>query len=250
MRTLSFDHTSAFVKNGISSLHESRLKSLQSQTLSQLLAMDSYLLRTERIFGVGELINRLLDVSLSQAEDKIYSDFLKDLVLFVVSQTFDGRESTTSGVDIEFEKKGALYIVSVMSGTKWRNSSQQNKLADDLRNAVIRLKQSQHGKNVQPVLGICYGKPRTNYLRGYLQVVGRDFWYLISENENLYTDIVEPIGYRTREHNETFDNEKSRVENKFTREFIEKFCTNDGSIDWVRLVEFNSGNYDLDKILS
>jgi len=115
---------------------------------------------------------------------------------------------------------------------------------------VIRVKQSKHGKNVQPVLGICYGKTRSNYLRGYLKVVGQNFWYLISENKNLYTEIIEPIGYRAKEHNQAFDIEKARVENKFTREFIDKFCDKDGAIDWAKLVEFNSGNYDLDKFFS
>jgi len=111
-------------------------------------------------------------------------------------------------VDLEFENKGISYIVSVKSGPNWGNSSQQSKLAEDLQKAVIRVKQSRHGANVQPVLGICYGKTRTNYLRGYLKVVGQNFWYLISENEDLYTDIIEPIGYRAKEHNDGFDKEK------------------------------------------
>lgn len=119
-----------------------------------------------------------------------------------------------------------------------------------LQKAVIRVKQSQHGANVQPVLGICYGKTRTNYLRGYLKVVGQNFWYLISENEDLYTDIIEPIGYRAKEHNDAFDKEKAGVVNRFTKEFIDRLCDDTGAIDWVKLVGFNSGNYDLDKFLS
>ena len=102
---------------------------------------------------------------------------------------------------------------------------------------------------MQPVLGICYGKTRTRYLRGYLKVVGQNFWYLISEDKDLYTDIIEPIGYRAKEHNDTFREGKARVTNRFTKKFIEGFCTDSGAIDWVKLVEFNSGNYDLDKFL-
>ena len=83
-----------------------------------------------------------------------------------------------------------------------------------------------------------------------MKVVGQNFWYLISENKDLYTDIIEPIGYRAKEHNETFEIERAKVENRFTKEFIDEFCEEDGSIDWVKLVEFNSGNYDLDKFLS
>ena len=78
----------------------------------------------------------------------------------------------------------------------------------------------------------------------------RLFWYLISESQNLYTDIIEPIGHRAREHNDAFYKQKDEIVNRFTRQFLEEFCNSKGSIDWVRLVEFNSGNYDLDKFFS
>jgi hypothetical protein len=81
-------------------------------------------------------------------------------------------------------------------------------------------------------------------------VVGQNLWYLISENEDLNTDIIEPISFRAKEHNETFYTERGRVVNRFTKQFIESFCDSSGAIDWARLVEFNSGNYDLDKFLS
>ena len=103
--------------------------------------------------------------------------------------------------------------------------------------------------NIQPVLGICYGKTKSSYIRGYLKVVGQNFWYLISENKDLYTDIIEPIGHRAKEHNENFIGERSRVINLFTKQFIDRFCDSTGAIDWRKLVEFNSGNYDLDEFL-
>ena len=77
---------------------------------------------------------------------------------------------------------------------------------------------------------------------GYLKIVGQNFWYLISENKNLYTDIVEPIGYRAKEHNHAFEKEKGKIINCFTGQFISEFCIPTGAIDWVKLVEFNSGN--------
>jgi DNA modification methylase len=64
----------------------------------------------------------------------------------------------------------------------------------DLKNATVRIKQSKRGMNVQAVLGICYGKTRTPYLRGYIKVVGQNFWYLISESKDLHTDIIGPLG--------------------------------------------------------
>ena len=99
-------------------------------------------------------------------------------------------------------------------------------------------------------MGICYGKTRTAHTtRGYLKVVGQNFWYLVSENKNLYTDIIRPLGYRAKHHNEVYEQEKNSLINRLTRDFIDRFCDPSGKIDWLKLVRFNSGNYDLHKFL-
>jgi hypothetical protein len=175
---------------------------------------------------------------------------MEDLAVYVAEKTSGGHKSSAPGLDLEFINQGIHYVVSIKSGPNWGNSSQQRRLEQDLQDAATRLKQSKRSANVQPVLGICYGRTRTAYLRGYLKVVGQNFWYLISENQTLYTDIVEPIGYRAKEHNEAFLFERSSVVNRLTKEFIERFCTADGAINWVKLVQFNSGNYDLDSFAS
>ena len=85
--------------------------------------------------------------------------------------------------------------------------------------------------------------------RGYLKVVGQNFWYLVSGNRDLYTDIIRPVGHRTKEHNEIFLLEKTHAMNRLTKDFIDSFCDQSGAIDWLKLVRFNSGNYDLDRFL-
>lgn len=86
--------------------------------------------------------------------------------------------------------------------------------------------------------------------QGYLKVVGQNFWYLISENPDLYTDIIEPIGYRAKEHNELFMKGRAALENKLNGEFITNYCDDSGAIDWTRFVQANSMNLDLDRLLS
>lgn len=250
MNPLSLDEVNTYANETIIDFHQRRIKSLASLKLDKLLKKNPYLFRAKNIVTAADLMTSLLDAFLSSSEEKLFGDFLEDLAIFIASKTCNGRKSTAPGVDLEFENKDIYYIVSVKSGPNWGNSSQQSKLVEDLQKAVIRVKQSRHGVNVQAVLGICYGKTRTNYLRGYLKVVGQNFWYLISENADLYTDIIEPIGYRAKEHNDAFHEGKARVVNRFTKEFIDRFCDETGAIDWIRLVEFNSGNYDLDKFWS
>lgn len=250
MNLLDLDKVCQYVNANIAYFHQRRIASLEQLSLNRLLKKNPYLFKAKHITTAGELIASLLEAFLSSSEEKHFGDFLEGLAVFIAGKTCGGHKSTAQGVDLEFLNKGTHYVVSIKSGPNWGNSSQHRKLAQDLRDAVIRVKQSRTAPSVQPVLGICYGKTRTNYMKaGYLKVVGQNFWYLISENEDLYTDIIEPIGYRAKEHNEAFYAERGKVINRFTRQFIEKFCDHSGAIDWVRLVEFNSGNYDLDKFL-
>ena len=249
MKTLPLEKVNSYVNHHIVDFHRRRIGTLETMRLSKLLSKNPYLFRAKNIQNAGTMMKGLLDAFLSSSEEKLFGDFLEDLAIFVAGLTCDGYKSSAPGVDLEFKNSGIHYIVSVKSGTNWGNSSSQDKLEEDLKKAVQRLKQSQHEANVQPVLGICYGKTRTGYLRGYLKVVGQNFWYLISENKELYSEIIEPIGFRAKEHNEVFIEQRVRVENRFTKEFLEKYCNDDGSINWARLVEFNSGNYDLDRFL-
>jgi hypothetical protein len=247
MNPLHLEEVNEFVNVHIIDFHQRRIKSLEELQLNKLLKKNPYLFRAKNITKASDLIGGLLEAFLSSSEEKLFGDFLENLAVFVAGKTCNGRKSTAPGVDLEFEDNGVHYVVSVKSGPNWGNSSQQNRLEHDLQNAVKRVKQSHLNINVQPVLGICYGKSATSYLRGYLKIVGQNFWYLISQNEQLYTDIIEPIGYQAKEHNEAFLQQKDRVFNRFTREFANKYCDEHGAIDWVKLVEFNSGNFDLER---
>ncbi|MCL5266608.1 MAG: hypothetical protein M1469_00705 [Bacteroidetes bacterium] len=121
------------------------------------------------------------------------------------------------------------------------NSSQYKALEASIVNAIRVLKRSGSVRNVQPFLGMCYGRMKRKDTGKYLKVSGQDFWYFISGNPNLYTDIVEPIGSRAKEHNDRYLHERAALINTFTREMFDEFCA-DGRIDWKRLVQFNSGN--------
>ena len=244
MNSLNLNDVKDYVNENVVDFHQRRLKSLEELNLEKLLTKNPYLFKAKNLLTANALIEDLLSAFLSSSEEKLFGDFLEGLAVFVAQKTCGGHKSTAQGVDLEFFNNDTHYVVSIKSGTNWGNSSQQDKLEQDLKTAVARLKQSKRSSNIQPVLGICYGKTKTTFLRGYMKIVGQNFWHLISENPNLYTDIVEPIGYRAREHNEDFAKKKAGLVNMFAMEFIPKFCNpSNGYIDWVKLVQFNSGNY-------
>jgi hypothetical protein len=250
MVPLNFDDVRLFVNENIVDFHQRRIKSLEELTLDKLLTKNPYLFRAKNLTTSVALIPDLLSAFLSSSEEKLFGDFLENLAVFVAQKTCNGHKSTAPGVDLEFFYQETHYVVSIKSGPNWGNSSQQDKLEQDLKNAVARVKQSRRTANVQAVLGICYGKTKTTYLRGYMKIVGQNFWYLISGDKDLYKNIIEPVGYRAREHNENYYAERDKVINRFVLEFMQRFCAEDGAIDWPRLVQFNSGNFDLEKFIS
>jgi len=245
MEKLNIDELTDFVNQNIGIFHQSKLSTIESINLKKLLRKKNpYLFKAKNITIAGDLVTNILDAFLSSSEEKLFGDFLEELAIFISHKTCGGKKSAATGIDLEFENQGTIYIVSVKSGPNWGNSSQQKKQEVDFQNAVKVLRQSKHITNVLPVLGICYGKVKTSHVRGYLKVVGQNFWYLISEDENLYTDIIGPLGHKAKEHNVKFFKQKSKIINLFTQEFLTEFC-DQGIINWKKLVEFNSGNLDL-----
>ena len=156
---------------------------------------------------------------------------------------YDGNKSSSEGIDLEFEKKEIKYIVSIKSGPSWGNSSQVKKMKENFRKAK-RILGANVGKSrsVVAVNGCCYGKDKKPDKGDYLKLCGQDFWQFISGNENLYTQIVEPLGHESKERNDRFHEEYAKIVNKFSLEFMKLFCDPHGAINWESIIRFNSGN--------
>jgi len=247
MNSLNLEEVCLYVNQTIEKFHQNRIQIVSNLTLEKLISKNPYLFRAKNINLASELIISTLEAFLSSSEEKLFGDFLEDLAVFIAGKTTGGHKSTAPGIDLEYENNGTYYIISIKSSTNWGNSSQHRRLAQDLSNAERRLRQSLHVQHVQKVLGICYGKTKTSITAdGYLKVVGQNFWTLISGDDNLYIDIIEPVGFRAKEHNEIYQRERDRVTNLLTHRFMDRFCDESGRIDWPKLLQANSGNYDLD----
>ncbi len=248
MKKLESGIVEDYVNTHITGFHEKRLQILANLTLNRLIDKNPYLFRAKNILIASELISNTLAAFLSSSEEKIFGDFLEDLAVFIAGLTVGGHKSSAQGIDLEFLRGSKHYLVSIKSGENWGNSSQHKKMVDDFQVSAKRIRQSSQHLEPQPTLGICYGRRRTSFHKlGYLCVVGQNFWSLISDNKELYTEIIEPLGFRAKEHNDNFEKERAKITNLLTIQFIERFCNSQGEINWVELVKSNSGNYDLDK---
>jgi hypothetical protein len=242
MKKLDLKLVAKYVNANIGSFHDARLNSLRSLKLIGLLKRKNpYLFKAKHVVTAAELVAGLLDAYLSSSEEKLFGDFLEELAIFISRQTAGGKKSSTKGIDLEFTNDEVHYLVSVKSGPNWGNAGQYADLKRNFVTAKKVLSQSRSVAAVQPVLGICYGKTRPINNGEYLKLTGQSFWYFLSENPNLYIDIIEPIGFQAKQHNAKYEKEKTRVYNEFTGKFINDFCPG-GQIEWQKLVELNSKN--------
>ncbi len=220
-----------------------RVRNLEKLKLNAvLLAKNPYLFRAKNFLTADDFIHAILGARLSSSEEGMFGNFMEDLAVFVSEQSCNGRKSSAEGIDIELEQDRTRYLIAVKSGRNWGNSSQHKKLRENFQTAVRVLRQNRRAGNIQPTLGICYGRFKTQNNGAFLHIGGQSFWQLISGEPELYKDIIEPLGYRAKELNDAFREALGRVHNKMVREFLNDYCLESGAIDWKLLVEKVSGN--------
>ena len=241
MKPITQQEITDYVETNIQDFHQRRLDNLQTlKMLNVVKQKNPYLFKAKNINTAQDFVKTILDAHLSSQEETIFGGFLEGLAIFICSQVYGGQKSSAEGIDLEFEKDNIRYIVSIKSGPNWGNSSQVKKLRDNFRQAKRILGTNRSSTNVVAVNGCCYGKDRKPDKGDYLKFCGQQFWEFISGDDNLYTDIIEPLGYRAKGKNERFSEEYDKVINRFTAEFIGKFCDADGNMLWEEIVKFNS----------
>ena len=200
MKPITQQEITDYVEANIQIFHQKRLDSLQKlKMLNVVKRKNPYLFKAKDINTAPEFIRTILDAFLSSQEEGIFGGFLEEFAIFICAQVYGGQKSSAEGIDLEFEKDNIRYIVSIKSGPNWGNSSQVAKLRDNFRKAKRILKTNTSSTNVVAVNGCCYGRGGTPDKGDYLKLCGQKFWEFISGDDNLYTDIIEPLGHQATE---------------------------------------------------
>jgi hypothetical protein len=166
------------------------------------------------------------------------------LAIFINDSVYQGRKAGIEGIDLDFDKDGNRYLVSIKSGPNWGNDSQVKKMIDQFDTARKRLATSGNKSSLICVNGCCYGKSRVQSeykAKGnYYKICGKRFWELISGEADLYTGLIGPIGHEAKVKNDEFKQSYGLLINRLTKEFLSDFCDDDGRINWEKLLIFNS----------
>ena len=115
-------------------------------------------------------------------------------------------------------------------------------MREEFISAKKTLRTSDSKLHIVAVNGCCYGRDAHSDKGDSIKFCGQDFWKFISGNENLYIEIIEPLGFNAKQKNDEYLNLFSSLINRFTSEFSVTFCNRNGEIEWEKLVKFNSSS--------
>jgi hypothetical protein len=242
MNPLNIKDVTQYVEANISVFHEKRIRSLDNLKLDKVLKRKNpYLFKAKHTTTSEQIVRGIVDAHISSNEETIFGDWLEGLAIFINEKVYGGRKSGIPNIDLEFDKDGVRYIVTIKSGPNWGNSSQIKKMIADFKTAKKTLRTSNSQLSITAINGCCYGVDNNPDKGDYFKYCGQAFWSFISGSENLYIDLIEPLGHKARERNEEFQKSYAQMINRFTKQFSNDYCNDNGEINWDKLVRLNSG---------
>lgn len=245
-----------YVEENIGSFHEKRLATVRNRNLDDVLKRKNPYLFRAKNQTVIQLVYGIMDAFLSSQEETLFGDFLEGVATFVANTVFDARKPSVDelrGIDLVLGKQDKTYVVEIKSGPNWGNYSQVQRMLTHFKEAAEILQPQFSAQGIVAVNGCMYGKDRKPHKTGRLKAAGRpdevvpywklcgqDFWYFISNNKELYTDIIQPLGYRSKQRNGEFLEAYDNFINNLVYEFLSKYRNPDGSVAWEQLTRFVS----------
>ncbi len=125
-----------YVANNIAYFHSSRIDKLKSLQLNRLIkSKNPYLYKAKNLNTPQEIVESIASAFLSSAEESMFGDWLEGLAIFIANIVYNGYKSSAEGIDLEMDKDGTHYFISIKSGPKWSNSSSLKKLKENFLKA-------------------------------------------------------------------------------------------------------------------
>lgn len=246
MNKLNLSDVNKFIEDNIwPRFHAKKLEKVSDVTLNHIIKRKNpYLFKAKNSQSASDFIKSVLEATISSGEETTFGNFMEEVALFVCEKVHSGRKSGIKGIDLEFEIGEKKYIVSVKSGPNWGNAGQIRQMLANFKTAQKTLQTSGGNRETSFIFieGCCYGSEGNSNKGTHYKYCGQEFWSLISGgSESLYKDIIEPLGHKAKEQNDKISQAVDEKLNVLTKDFVTRFCDQNGAIDWLNLIEFNSG---------
>ncbi|MCC5609421.1 hypothetical protein LC612_22255 [Nostoc sp. CHAB 5834] len=254
-KSLYQDYYDYLSEEVVTPFYNNRLDSLNKLYLKDVLKRKNpYLFKAKNIELAGDLVKSIVDAFLSSREETKFGNLLEGFAIYV-SQTLDnGFKSNLKSVGLEFERDGIYYIVGIKSGIYWANADQITAMRNNFKIAKENLRQKGITSEIIAVNGCMYGRQPVHLKKNidvdkvYYKYAGQDFWYFLSNDDNLYQEIIVPIDEKAKERDEKFKSAYAAKVNEMTQDFIQNFMKNN-QINWEKLIDYVSkrGKFKLSK---
>ncbi len=243
MKTIDLKMIYQCAEENITTFNDRRISELNTITLFDILQeQNPYWFTAKNINMVYDVITFMLDSHMSIIEETYLDNWLKGLAILISEMVYDGKKSNIPNIDFEFDTNGIHYLVSIVAGLDRESSIQsQKKQSDDFKTAILTWKTNNPALDVVAIIGCFYGKNDRMSKDAYNKYCGKEFWEFISGSPSLYTDILGPIHNLFNNKDDFYLQDFAKMQNKLTVEFVKSFCNSDYSINWNKIVEFNSG---------
>lgn len=242
------DYHQFLAGNVVTPFYNERLMYLRCvMTLRHVLgSKNPYLLKAKNIASPDALVRSVVDAFLFAQEETMFGNRLETFAIYVSSRLYGGFKSELPSVDLEFARDGVYYIVGIKSGTNWGNSDQVNRMKDNFKAAREYFRERGETREVVAVNGCIYGKDgrplkeNADPDKTYYKYAGQDFWNFISGDDDMYREIIRPIGEEARARDAAYQTAYDGKVNGMVKEFGNIFLDDEGQIDWVKLVDYVS----------
>lgn len=228
------------IAQSLDDFYRRRTQKLATLKLKQiLLRKNPYLYKAIGTRQAQEIVQGILQAYLSSSDEGLFGDAFFEPIARIVS---GGTVSPSEGVDVAIETEDRYIAIAVKSGPNPYNASQVKRQSDEfasLRRRVIKLR-----KQFDPVLGHAYGKKQTlpSSRQIYRDVSGQKFWQEMTGDSDFYLKLVRLMNAEViKKHREEYQANYDDALNRYVREFTIEFCDENGTVDWEKLVRFNSG---------
>lgn len=201
-----------------------------------------YLYRAKAMQNASEIVESVLSAFVSSSEETIFGNCFFEPIAIAAS---GGNKALAEGIDIMIQKNdtNTIYAVAVKSGPSVFNADSKKRQEQNFT-AASKLAQQAKAR-YEAYIGYCYGKKKESG-RGkpkmYQELAGKRFWAELTGDEDFYIKIISFMGTLPEQYVASYKESYNKAFNRLVREFSNDFCNDDGSINWEKLVEFNSGD--------
>lgn len=199
-----------------------------------------YLYRAKAMQSASEIVESVLNAYVSSSEETIFGNCFFEPLAIAVS---GGGKALAEGIDIMVQNGDTIHAIAVKSGTSVFNADSKKRQEQNF-NSAFKLAQ-QAKMRYDPIIGYGYGK-KAKTSRGkpkiYRELAGKYFWAELTGDEDFYLKIITYMGTLPEQYLHSYQESYNRALNRLVRDFSNLFCDETGSIDWEKLVRFNSGD--------